>query len=333
MAIYLGDLELATGAAAATGTGLPVNSYAPFYKSVSGNPTGYNATTGLYNHPNGDVWLETGKTIVDTSNAYPDATGVDVVTNDFVTVNTTPTSAAGTADFQFFQGDSFYMVATRQYPSNRYYKYDNSDNYLGTFTLSNPYVVQAIDVGNNNLIVRNVTAPYAMYRYTNNGVYISTETTPGNYYNISPDKNTSTTYVSSNIFVGAVSGTPGSSTTIGRWDVSTDTTTAPFAPQTGMGCFYDATKDYYYATDIPYAVFYLYKGPMSSLTAPTSALVNSGLALGFHNGYFYNMVKTGGNNTPVVISKNSGLGFQVGNATLQYGGSSASNIPMFVKLK
>ena len=41
MAIYLGDLELATGAAAATGTGLPVNSYAPFYKSVSGNPTGW----------------------------------------------------------------------------------------------------------------------------------------------------------------------------------------------------------------------------------------------------------------------------------------------------
>lgn len=330
MAIYLGDLELATGAAAATGTGFPVNSYAPFFISGTGNPLGYNAN-GLYNHPNGDVWLETGKTIIDTSNAYPDATGVNVISNDFVTVNTTPTSAAGTADFQFFQGDSFYMVATRQYPSNRYYKYDNSDNYLGTFTLSNPYVVQAIDVGNNNLIVRNVTSPYAMYRYTNNGVYISTETTPANYYNISVDKYTSTTYVSPNIFVGAVSGTPGSSTTIGRWDVSTDVTTAPFAPQNGMGCFYDATKDYYYATDNQNGNIYLYKGPISSLTAPSGPLI--GGALGFHNGYFYNMVKTGGNNTPVVISKNSGLGMQVGNATTQYGGSSASNIPMFVKLK
>jgi hypothetical protein len=74
MAIYLGSLELATGGAAATGTGLPVNSYAPFYTNGTGSPTGYNATTGLYDHPNGDVWLQTGKTIDDASGNYPDAT-------------------------------------------------------------------------------------------------------------------------------------------------------------------------------------------------------------------------------------------------------------------
>lgn len=75
MAIYLGSLELATGGGS-TGTGLPVNSYAPFdVSNATGNPTGYNATTGLYTHPNGDFYIKTGKTIIDSANAYPDATG------------------------------------------------------------------------------------------------------------------------------------------------------------------------------------------------------------------------------------------------------------------
>ena len=62
MAIYLGSLELATGGGA-TNTGLPVNTYESFNVSATGNPTGYDATTGLYTHPNGDYWLKTGSTI------------------------------------------------------------------------------------------------------------------------------------------------------------------------------------------------------------------------------------------------------------------------------
>ena len=310
MAIYLGDLELATGAVAKTGTGLPVNSFASF--GLNNTTSGYNSTTQLYAHPNGDSWLRTGYTIVDGTNAYPDATGSSVITNDFATVNTTPTSAAGTQDMQFFQGSTFYMVGVRQYPNQRYYKYDNSDNYLGTFTLSNPLCVQAIDVGNDNLIVRNVTSPYAMMRYTNNGVFISNETTPSNYYNVAMQSNISTSYVSSNIFVGAVSGTPGGNTTVGRWDVSTDATTAPFSSTTGTGCFYDATKDYYYVNNAGGDIYY-YKGPIASLSY--LGYLATKVNLGFHNGFFYQMTKTGGNNTPVAISKNSGLGNQVGFAT------------------
>ena len=69
MSIYLGDLELATGGGA-TNTGLPVNTYESFYVSATGNPTGYDATTGLYTHPNGDQWLKTGNNI---SGDFPDA--------------------------------------------------------------------------------------------------------------------------------------------------------------------------------------------------------------------------------------------------------------------
>jgi hypothetical protein len=74
MAIYLGSLELATGGGA-TGTGLPVNTYESFNVSTTGNPTGYDATTGLYTHPNGDYWLKTGKILSGTNaSTYPDAT-------------------------------------------------------------------------------------------------------------------------------------------------------------------------------------------------------------------------------------------------------------------
>lgn len=72
MAIYLGSLELATGGGA-TGTGLPVNTYESFSVTSTGNPTGYNTTTGLYTHPNGDYWLKTGNTLVGVSSTYPDA--------------------------------------------------------------------------------------------------------------------------------------------------------------------------------------------------------------------------------------------------------------------
>ena len=74
MSIYLGNLELATGGGA-TGTGIPVNSYAPFSVTTTGNPAGYDATTGLYTHQNGDYWLKTGNTLIDSANNYPNATG------------------------------------------------------------------------------------------------------------------------------------------------------------------------------------------------------------------------------------------------------------------
>ena len=87
MAIYLGSLELATGGGA-TGTGLPVNTYESFYVSATGNPTGYNATTGLYTHPNGDYWLKTGNTITDSNGDYPNATasGGSVLTTNASTI-------------------------------------------------------------------------------------------------------------------------------------------------------------------------------------------------------------------------------------------------------
>jgi hypothetical protein len=325
MAIYLGDLELATGAAAKTGTGLPVNSFASF--GLNNTTPGYNSTTQLYVHPNGDSWLRTGYTIVDAANAYPDATGSTVITNDFANINTTPGNSSANL-YQFYQGSTFYIVGTRISSQQIYYKYDNSDGYLGTFNLG-ARALQAIDVGENNLIVRDMGSPYSMYRYTNAGVYVSQESYNPSYYNDPCNKNLSTTWISANTFVGAVSGTPGGPTTVGKWDTSTNTTTSPF-PVNGSGCFWDSTNDRYLLAT-PYTPdFYLYNGPISNITGTNSTLPNSGNAMGYHNGYFYRM-QNSGNNTPVVISKNSGLGKQVGFANAKTGADSGE--PLFVKLK
>ncbi len=93
MALYLGNLELATGGGS-TGTGLPVNSYKSF--SVGGatnNPSGYNITTGLYSHPNGDYWLKTGKTLPSSdASTYPNAT------LNFVSTPTGTVSSGGALD-------------------------------------------------------------------------------------------------------------------------------------------------------------------------------------------------------------------------------------------
>lgn len=58
------------------GEGAGINSYAPFKVTQgTGNPVGYNATTGLYTNPVDDsVWLKTGKQVLETSpRTYPNA--------------------------------------------------------------------------------------------------------------------------------------------------------------------------------------------------------------------------------------------------------------------
>jgi hypothetical protein len=59
--------------AASAGGGAPINSFAGFLVSATDNPTGYNATTGLYTSPDGTYWLKTGLLITDTG-SYPNAT-------------------------------------------------------------------------------------------------------------------------------------------------------------------------------------------------------------------------------------------------------------------
>ena len=68
------------GVGSSGGGGVPINSYLPLIVTATGNPTGYDAATGLYTHPNGEFYLQTGFTLLGAGSTYPDATS-DVYTN------------------------------------------------------------------------------------------------------------------------------------------------------------------------------------------------------------------------------------------------------------
>jgi len=161
MAIYLGNLELATGGGA-TNTGLPVNSYTSFYVNTTGNPTGYNSATGLYIHPNGDQWLKTGKTIIDAAGNYPAATlGTFGYTGRQNTAATSVFSA--TSVDSFWNGGGGYLSV--------YTQYDWDGNTLNSFTWPDPGGISSISNGSSNVPVldpvNNVIWVYYWLTYQN----------------------------------------------------------------------------------------------------------------------------------------------------------------------
>lgn len=100
-----------------------INSYAPFKVSLTNNPVGYNATTGLYTNPiDNSVWLKTGQTIDDTAGNYPSATNqTDFTFTQLVSLSSTATGTnltqkmiAGTA---FNQDKSALYVVFGAYSS------------------------------------------------------------------------------------------------------------------------------------------------------------------------------------------------------------------------
>ena len=54
--------------------GTPINGYTPFLVSSTGIPTGYDATTGLYTHPDGSFWVKSGLVLSGVTATYPSAT-------------------------------------------------------------------------------------------------------------------------------------------------------------------------------------------------------------------------------------------------------------------
>ena len=54
---------------------LPINSYESFDINATSNPSGYNASTGVYSHPDGTHWLKTGSVLGGSSTSiYSNAT-------------------------------------------------------------------------------------------------------------------------------------------------------------------------------------------------------------------------------------------------------------------
>jgi len=110
------------------GGGTPINSYAPFSVAGTSNPTGYDATTGLYTHPDGTFWVKTGFTISGVSSTYPDAftnSGATAYSGFSFSVAGEITSNANDVTFD---GTNFYVISETM---NRIYQYDTAGVYTG----------------------------------------------------------------------------------------------------------------------------------------------------------------------------------------------------------
>ena len=110
------------------GEGAGINSYAPFKKSATGNPIGYNSTTGLYTNPVDDsVWLETGNLLNDTTTprTYPNATSFGDM---FIQNSPAPVRLKGSSPYNTNQGLLY------RYVNSTDYIYNANSGTLGQFS-------------------------------------------------------------------------------------------------------------------------------------------------------------------------------------------------------
>ena len=98
------------------GGGIPINSYTPFYTISTGNPTGYDQVTGLYTHPDGSFWLETGKQIAGATSTYPSAAvQYSIPTGNAVATGFTIAQGSAVFSLEYKSDNGNIMVNTVEY--------------------------------------------------------------------------------------------------------------------------------------------------------------------------------------------------------------------------
>jgi hypothetical protein len=339
MAIYLGSLELATGAAAATGTGLPVNSYAPFFTSGSGNPTGYNATTGLYNHPNGDVWLDTGKTIVDSTSAYPSATSGGLLYSG-TTFNlgacTTCIASGMEPHGLIWTGTSFWAGGFRTAPSPPYaqrnVQFDASGNFLSSFAVQGGGQAETIGWDGTDLYQpQSTSSSPVIYRLNESGVLQQTITITGIPAGLHGEIY-AIVFVGTDVYISTTNNTNAQLYKLNSTFAYQSTITLPAALQpfaTQFQITYDSNAIRLIAVAANNLYFYDIVAATWSAASPTGVTGDTGIA--YVNGTV-NILQGGANSGIGTISE---MGPSVGNSIVQYSTANGAGTfpPMFVKLK
>ena len=97
------------------GGGIPINSYTPFLVSSTGVPPGYDATTGLYTHPDGSFWVRSGLVLSGVATTYPNATSSPFI----ATGRTIPGAAFSTnVQAQYVTSDLIYTKTAANFSMN-----------------------------------------------------------------------------------------------------------------------------------------------------------------------------------------------------------------------
>jgi hypothetical protein len=323
MAVYLGNLELAVGGGA-TGTGLPVNTYAPFYASATDNPTGYNSSTGLYEHPNGDVWLKTGKTITDTSNNYPSTTG-NTAGHTFTYSGSSFSVSNFISGIGYSKDDltKIYYIS-----SNTVYEHDLTTGAATGFSFSTSSQTTSashVTRTGNNYYVTSYGGDYRVYRYNSAGTYSTNFYLGATYYNL---KGISANPVGSGFYVSAGKQS-NARTVIGLWNGSFTAISSEVdinsVSNAGQVSYYDGILYVGSANSLVYG-YSMTSGATGYNLDPTpetgSSDVRSAIVIG--NSIYVGRATTIYKYTPTAVRV-------VGDSTLRT--STDTNQPLFLKIK
>ena len=214
--------------------GTPINGYTPFLVTGTGNPSGYDATTGLYTHPDGTFWLKTGNTIVDSSNTYPSANGV-------VSIGSPVQYGFSDSGIGYMNSSEVIIGTTNVYMSvgGIVYLVDLvTGNKLSTLVNTGgvEYGVEGYDETNGLIIVKYVNAPNNYRFYNTSGTLVSTGTGQPSLSRM--------TWISDDNYI-----IQGDSTGPAFYTLSTETVGASTLGSGGAGTSmtYDRTNDVYYS--------------------------------------------------------------------------------------
>jgi len=156
----------AGGASGGAGGGTSINEPATFAVTSTGNPDGYNATTGLYLNPDGGTYIKSGFLSTDTT-TYPKGNISPAGPSTNRNISTTPPNAVTVIgnNIIFNQENSLVMLLRNAAGAN-----------TGTFTLTGGSITIITDIFTDGTDLY-VTGNNLLEKYTSAGVFISTLTT------------------------------------------------------------------------------------------------------------------------------------------------------------
>ena len=148
-----------------------INDYLPFKIDSNQNPTGYDSTTGLYTHPNGQSWLRSGFTLQGVTATYPNAT---TTTTSFTGGLQTSWTATGDAimGMQWDSSTNRLLVADRNSNTVKAYQSDGTFDSIrldASTEITNAIWGPAYD--GTNYYVGDESTSGIIYEYDNSGTY------------------------------------------------------------------------------------------------------------------------------------------------------------------
>ena len=300
--------------------GTPINGYTPFLVTGTGNPSGYDATTGLYTHPDGTFWLKTGNTIVDNSSTYPSANGV-VSIGSPVQYGFSDTGIGyinsseviiGTSNVYMSVGGIIYLVDLV------------TGNKLSTLvnTGDGRYGVEGYDETNGYIIAKFVDAPNNYRFYNTSGTLVSTGTGRSDLNRM--------TWISDDNYI-----IQGNSTGPAFYTLSTNTVGASTLGSGGAATSmtYDRTNDVYYSSPTGGSInkWVSLTDDSGNIGAVRATDYNNSSAVTYYDGAFYNFASRIALGAANGRMEKRSISVTVGDSTVRTSTDTAQ--PLFIRIK